>query len=65
MPELFFPCLADVTLLGQTVGWPDLVVIGLLILLEGLLSIDNALVLGLLATATCVIYTQFNKLGSS
>jgi YkoY family integral membrane protein len=49
MPAFFIPCLADFTILGQTVGWPDLVVIGLLILLEGLLSIDNALVLGLLA----------------
>jgi YkoY family integral membrane protein len=34
---------------GQDVSWGDLSVVGLLILLEGVLSIDNALVLGLLA----------------
>ena len=34
---------------GQEAAWPDLGVVGLLILLEGVLSIDNALVLGLLA----------------
>lgn len=34
---------------GQTYDAGDLVVIGLLVLLEGVLSIDNALVLGLLA----------------
>jgi len=34
---------------GQSFGWSDLAVVGLLILLEGVLSIDNALVLGLLA----------------
>src|SRR5687768_16973158 len=34
---------------GQTFDGHDLVVIGLLIILEGVLSIDNALVLGLLA----------------
>lgn len=34
---------------NQTFDWPDLAVIGLLVLLEGVLSIDNALVLGLLA----------------
>ena len=34
---------------GQTFGTHDLVVIALLILLEGVLSIDNALVLALLA----------------
>ncbi len=45
---LDFP-LAFITFFGQSVEWPDLVVVGLLILLEGLLSIDNALVLGLLA----------------
>jgi YkoY family integral membrane protein len=33
----------------QTFGWNDLAVVGLLIVLEGVLSIDNALVLGLLA----------------
>ncbi len=37
------------TILGQQLSWPDLGVVGLLILLEGVLSIDNALVLGLLA----------------
>jgi YkoY family integral membrane protein len=36
-------------MLGQTFSTQDLAVIGLLILLEGVLSIDNALVLGLLA----------------
>lgn len=34
---------------GQDVGWGDLGVVSLLVLLEGVLSIDNALVLGLLA----------------
>ena len=34
---------------GQTYNNHDLIVILLLVLLEGLLSIDNALVLGLLA----------------
>ena len=34
---------------GQTVGWGDVPVVALLVLLEGVLSIDNALVLGLLA----------------
>ena len=34
---------------GQTLEWFDLVTVGLLIILEGVLSIDNALVLGLLA----------------
>jgi YkoY family integral membrane protein len=37
-----------ITIWGQSVETSDLVVIGLLILLEGLLSIDNALVLGML-----------------
>jgi YkoY family integral membrane protein len=37
-----------VNILGQSVETSDLLVIGLLILLEGLLSIDNALVLGML-----------------
>ncbi len=36
-------------LYGQEISWGDLSVVGLLILLEGVLSIDNALVLGLLA----------------
>jgi len=36
-------------LVSQSFGWPDVAVILLLTLLEGALSIDNALVLGLLA----------------
>lgn len=36
-------------LYGQEISWSDLSVVGLLVLLEGVLSIDNALVLGLLA----------------
>lgn len=35
--------------LGQSFEWGDMVIVGLLVLLEGVLSIDNALVLGLLA----------------
>lgn len=38
-----------VVLLGQEIVPADLVIVGLLIVLEGLLSIDNALVLGMLA----------------
>src|SRR3954447_14378196 len=34
---------------GQTFEFHDLIVIGILVVLEGVLSIDNALVLGLLA----------------
>jgi YkoY family integral membrane protein len=41
--------LLGITLLNQEVVPGDLAVIGLLIVLEGLLSIDNALVLGMLA----------------
>jgi YkoY family integral membrane protein len=41
--------LAEIEYLGQTFDWHDLAIIGLLIVLEGVLSIDNALVLGLLA----------------
>jgi predicted tellurium resistance membrane protein TerC len=41
--------LAALTFLGQEFAWRDLGIIGLLVLLEGALSIDNALVLGLLA----------------
>jgi YkoY family integral membrane protein len=41
--------LAALEFFGQTLEWHDLGVIGLLVLLEGALSIDNALVLGLLA----------------
>lgn len=35
--------------LGQSFEWSDAVVVGMLVLLEGVLSIDNALVLGILA----------------
>lgn len=41
--------LAAIDIYGQTLNWGDLGMIGLLVLLEGALSIDNALVLGLLA----------------
>jgi YkoY family integral membrane protein len=41
--------LADIQVYGQAIGWGDLAIVGLLVLLEGALSIDNALVLGLLA----------------
>lgn len=41
--------LAEIEYYGQTFDWHDLAIIGLLIVLEGVLSIDNALVLGLLA----------------
>jgi len=41
--------LAEFLIMGQSFEWPDLVIVGLLVLLEGLLSIDNALVLGILA----------------
>jgi YkoY family integral membrane protein len=41
--------LASVELFGQVFDWHDLAIVGLLIILEGVLSIDNALVLGLLA----------------
>src|SRR5436190_6997748 len=41
--------LAQARLFGQTFDPHDLVIVGLLVVLEGVLSIDNALVLGLLA----------------
>ncbi|HEY7120011.1 MAG TPA: hypothetical protein VH475_25710 [Tepidisphaeraceae bacterium] len=41
--------LADVRLFGQSFALHDLFIVGLLCVLEGVLSIDNALVLGLLA----------------
>ena len=41
--------LAAIDIYGQTLDWSDMGMIGLLVLLEGALSIDNALVLGLLA----------------
>lgn len=47
---MLHPCqLLAYSLYGQEIVWSDLSVIGLLIVLEGVLSIDNALVLGLLA----------------
>lgn len=49
MPSfLAFP-LAEFEYFGQLFEWSDLLIVGLLVILEGLLSIDNALVLGLLA----------------
>ncbi len=47
-PSLFHP-LAEFRFLEQTFAFHDLFLVGLLIVLEGVLSIDNALVLGLLA----------------
>ncbi|MBL9163162.1 MAG: hypothetical protein JNL18_10545 [Planctomycetaceae bacterium] len=44
-----FMILADLNIYGQSIAWGDLAIVGLLVLLEGALSIDNALVLGLLA----------------
>jgi YkoY family integral membrane protein len=44
-----FAPLAEARLFGQTFELHDLFVVGLLVVLEGVLSIDNALVLGLLA----------------
>lgn len=41
--------LAAVEFFGQVFDWHDLAIVGLLVVLEGVLSIDNALVLGLLA----------------
>ena len=51
LPTTFLPpALATVKLwLDQTFDGNDLAVVGLLVVLEGVLSIDNALVLGLLA----------------
>jgi YkoY family integral membrane protein len=39
----------EIVISGQHLAWSDLWVVGLLVVLEGVLSIDNALVLGLLA----------------
>ncbi|MGL4514198.1 MAG: TerC family protein [Lacipirellulaceae bacterium] len=47
MPADFLPIAT--LFLGQDMAWGDLGVVGLLVLLEGVLSIDNALVLGILA----------------
>lgn len=44
-----FPPLALIEILGQKLEVQDLAVVALLVVLEGMLSIDNALVLGLLA----------------
>ncbi len=49
MNDFLLAGLASINVLGQTAEWGDLAVVGVLILLEGVLSIDNALVLGLLA----------------
>ena len=51
MPALLSLPLVSLPLafMGQTFEWGDMVIVGLLVLLEGVLSIDNALVLGLLA----------------
>lgn len=43
------PTLFALGILGQDLAWSDMAVVALLVLLEGILSIDNALVLGLLA----------------
>jgi YkoY family integral membrane protein len=43
------PVSLPLAFLGQQFEWGDMVLVGLLVLLEGVLSIDNALVLGLLA----------------
>jgi len=51
MPALLSlpPVCLPLAVLGQSFEWGDMVIVGLLVLLEGVLSIDNALVLGLLA----------------
>ena len=49
MLELPISSLFAVTILGQDMVPADLAIVGLLVILEGLLSIDNALVLGMLA----------------
>jgi predicted tellurium resistance membrane protein TerC len=49
MDEVFLALPLAVDLLGQRIESSDLVIVALLVLLEGLLSIDNALVLGMLA----------------
>src|SRR5688572_30829575 len=48
LPFLSLP-LAQIDIFGQRAEYSDLAVVALLVLLEGVLSIDNALVLGLLA----------------
>lgn len=49
MMQIFLLPLASIEFFGQSLEASDMIVIGALILLEGLLSIDNALVLGMLA----------------
>lgn len=46
---MFTPVVGLITILGQRLEAQDLAVVALLVVLEGMLSIDNALVLGLLA----------------
>lgn len=46
---MLVPLWAFLELYGQRLEWQDLAVVALLVVLEGMLSIDNALVLGLLA----------------
>ncbi|HEV8606441.1 MAG TPA: hypothetical protein VGQ99_13795 [Tepidisphaeraceae bacterium] len=48
-PTIATPLVAVVEFFGQKAELHDLVIVGLLVVLEGVLSIDNALVLGLLA----------------
>jgi YkoY family integral membrane protein len=48
MPD-FVPIFAHYDFFGQHFDWHDIATVALLIVLEGVLSIDNALVLGLLA----------------
>jgi predicted tellurium resistance membrane protein TerC len=49
MPSLLDLPIGAVSVWGQHIESSDLIIVGLLVLLEGVLSIDNALVLGLLA----------------
>src|SRR5688572_32910102 len=46
---MFTPLVGFITIFGQRFEVQDLAVVALLVVLEGMLSIDNALVLGLLA----------------
>jgi predicted tellurium resistance membrane protein TerC len=48
MLDLHLPNVFALTLIGQDIVAADLIIVGLLVVLEGLLSIDNALVLGML-----------------
>lgn len=49
LKQAVFPRVFDIMILDQTFAFQDLAVVALLVVLEGVLSIDNALVLGLLA----------------